>query len=92
MIVYKKLTSLASNIYYDDELIGHIERIGDMYSLEIHYMTLNLPSHRKRLIKGIIERLDQQHRNKQYKKMVMAYNLRNSKMFGNKYVEFYILD
>jgi len=92
MIAYKKLTTVLSDIYYDDELIGHVERIGTMYALEIHYMTLNLPLQHKRLIKGIIERLDQRHRDRQYKKMVMAYNLRNSKIYGNKYVEFYILD
>ena len=92
MVTYKKLTTMQSDIYYDDELIGHVERIGNMYSIEVHYMTINLPAHQKRLIKGLIERLNKHHLKRRYKEMVMKYDLRNGKLYGKKYVEFHILD
>ena len=89
---YKKLTQLETDIYFNGELIGHIEKIGSMYSIEVRYMPLNLPQEHKRLIKGIVSRLNKHYLEYNYKRYVHAYNLKNSKMYGKKYVEFQILD
>ena len=92
MINYKKITSTITEIQFDDEVVGHVELIGDMYAIEVYYMPLNLPKKDKRLVKGIVERLVKTHKAKVYKKIVMLYELRNSKMYGKKYVEFFVLD
>jgi len=92
MITFKKLTQLNSDIYFDGELIGHIESIGDMFSVEVRYMSINVPKCNRRLVKGVIERLNKAHIHYQYKQFVKVHNLRNSKMYGKKYVEFQILD
>lgn len=92
MITYNKITKIQSEIYFDGELIGHIEAIGDMFSIEVRYMSINIPKSSKKLVKGIIERLNKAHIHYQYKQFVKVYNLRNSKMYGKKYVEFQILD
>ncbi len=92
MIEYNKISQHISEVTYDCELVGYVELIGDMYSIEIYYMTLNLPKDKKRLIKGIIERLVKWQKHRDYKEMVKRYELRNSKMYGKKYVEFHILD
>ena len=92
MIKYEKLNQTQSDIYFNGGLIGHIDLIGDMYAIEVHYTHINLPREDKRLVRGLIERLNKQHINYQYKQYVKIYNLRNSIMFGRKYVEFNILD
>jgi hypothetical protein len=91
-MTYKKLTSTTSEIYFNGELIGTIEMIGLMYSIEVRYMSFNLPKDHKRLIKGIISRLNKHYIQYNYKRYVHVYNLRQSKMYGKKYVAFEILD
>lgn len=92
MITYYKITDTISDIHFYCEKVGFIERIGDMYAIEVYYMPLNLPVHQKRLIKGIIERIVKRHKAREYREMVKRHELRNSKMYGKTYVKFEILD
>lgn len=91
-ITYKKLTTTLTDIHYDCSKVGYIERIGNMYSIEVYNMPFNLPIDKKQYIKGTIKRIIRDHHKRQYKLMVMRHNLRNSKMYGKVYCEFEILD
>lgn len=92
MISYKKITTQLTEIHFNSERCGYVERIGEMYAIEVYYMPLNLPITQKHLIKGTIERIVKAHHKRQYRLMVMRHELRNSKMYGPKYVAFEILD
>jgi len=92
MITYHKLTPTLTDIHYDCEKIGCVERIGNMYSIEVYYMPLNLPVAHKRLIKGTIKRIIKDHHARQYREMVKRHQLRNSKMYGKVYCKFEVLD
>jgi len=91
-VTYNKITDSITEILHDCEKVGYVERIGNMYSIEVQYHTLNLPTTQRKLIKGIVERLIVRINKRKYKEMVKRYQLRNSKLYGKKYTKYFILD
>ena len=92
MIQYNKISPTISQVTFDGELVGYVELIGDMYSIEVYYMTLNLNKSESRLIKGTIERIVKKHKAREYRELVKKRNLRYSIMYGKKYTKFFVLD
>ena len=63
MITFNKLTSNQSEILYNYEVIGLLERLADTYyRIEILYSyETAIPIERKRLVAGLIERIYKRH-------------------------------
>lgn len=92
MITFKKRTTVQSDIYSNGEKIGTVDRVGDYYLIEVMYCPTHLHIKNRKLIKGLVERIYKGYLSYEYKQRVKLDKLRNSKMYGSKYVEFFILD
>ena len=70
MIHFKQITKYQSNILSNGKQIGTLELLANtIYLIEIDYFEFQLPVKEKRLVKGVIKRVNAKIKAREYRSM-----------------------
>ena len=77
MIHFEQITKYQSNILSNGKQIGTLELLANtIYLIEIDYFEFQLPVEDKRLVKGVIKRVNARNEKRKYKEIKRMVNFK----------------
>ena len=77
MIHFQQITKYQSNILSNGQQIGTLELLANtIYLIEIDYFEFQLPVEDKRLVKGVIKRVNARNEKRKYKEVKRMVNFK----------------